>query len=126
MPLAETDRVNESPRLDVRDRFNAAKLLQTDIGAWRECNHKTCKARKSCAGGPRGTATRTGGWPTCTQEGRARLRENRSPLPWEPSETYKRETPNERDFRRAERELLKLNILLKQEGIRDENLRCDE
>jgi len=98
-------------------RFNAAKLLQTDIGAWRDCKHQTCKIRKSCAGGPRGTATRTGGWPACSEEGRARLRENKSPLPWEPSETYKRETPNERDYRRAERELLELDILMKKSGI---------
>jgi len=108
--------VNNKPHLDFRDRFNAAKLLQTDIHAWKACSFRRCKETQACVGGPRGTCTRTGGWPACTEEGRERLRENRKPLPWQESKTYKEETLNERTLRRAERDLLELNLLLKKNG----------
>ena len=45
------------------------------------------------------------------------MKENRKPLPWEPSETYTNETPGERDIRRMESELRELDILLKKSGI---------
>ncbi len=56
-------------------RFNAAKLLQTDINAWKSCAHQACREKQSCLGGTRGTCARTQGWPACTQEGKARMNE---------------------------------------------------
>ena len=98
-------------------RFNAAKLLQSDINAWRECSHTLCVFKQACLGGPRGTCRKTDGWPVCTQEGKERLSELGKRKQWQRSPTYEQETPGERRERRLKRELIKMDILLKQSGV---------
>lgn len=109
--------MNDQSRAEIRDRFNAAKLLQTDINAWLDCAYKQCGLRKTCLGGPRGTSLRTGGWPACTPEGQARLRENRKNRKWQRTALYEAETISERSLRRTENELNELDIFLKKSGI---------
>ena len=97
--------------LDNRIRFNAAKLLQTDINAWKECGYDACQSRQSCLGGPRGTCARTLGWPACTEEGKERIRESK--LKWRRSETYDKEAPSMRSMRRLNEEMEAFNLMLK-------------
>ncbi len=115
MPLVETDRVNEETRLDMRIRFNAAKLLQSDINAWMTCEFGPCRKHKACIGGPRGTCTRTGGWPACTQEGKARMAE--TTYKWRRTKTYDTETPTERSLRRLEDDMRSFDLMLKAQGV---------
>jgi len=96
-------------------RFNAAKLLQTDINAWKTCVHEQCREKQSCLGGPRGTCARTLGWPACTQEGKERMRETKGI--WQRSETYEAESERERGLRRLEEEMRDLDVMLKSQGI---------
>ncbi len=94
-------------------RFNAAKLLQSDINAWMSCTYKRCENHQACLGGARGTCTRTDGWPACTKEGSERMKEAR--VRWKRSKTYDTETSLERALRRMENDFLKLKILMKSE-----------
>ena len=96
-------------------RFNAAKLLQTDINAWKTCTYKACIKKQSCLGGARGTCKRTNGWPLCTIEGQARMKEAKTQ--WQRSKTYDNETQSERGIRRLEAELRELDIMLKTQGM---------
>ena len=95
-------------------RFNAAKLLQSDINAWMSCTYRRCEYHQTCLGGPRGTCTRTDGWPACTKEGSERMKEAR--VKWKRSKTYDTETSHERALRRMENDFLKLKILMKSKG----------
>ena len=94
--------------------FNAAKLLQTDLNAHLGCEHPRCGEKKRCLGGPRGTCRRTGGWPACTEEGVARLKETGHHPRWKRMEQYDMETPQERRRRRLETDLniAKLQIMI--------------
>lgn len=96
---------------DQHTRFNAAKLLQTDINAWLECKHALCREKQSCLGGPRGTCARTLGWPACTEEGKQRLRESK--VQWRRTERYEKEPPSERSTRRLTEEMEHFNLMLK-------------
>jgi hypothetical protein len=98
-----------------RTRFNAAKLLQSDLNAWLNCQHALCREKQSCLGGPRGTCARTLGWPACTQEGKQRLREAK--VQWRRSETYEQESEDDRALRRLEEEMRDFDIMLKTQGI---------
>jgi len=81
--------------------FNAAKILQTDINAWKTCTHKKCAEKQACLGGPRGTCRRTGGWPLCTGEARGRMADNKQ-TKWQRNAAYENETTAERALRRQE------------------------
>ncbi len=96
-------------------RFNAAKLLQSDLNAWMSCQHLSCIFNETCMGGPRGTCTRTDGWPACTEEGKERMKEAR--VKWQRSKTYGSETPQERITRRIEANLRKMDMMLKMQGL---------
>lgn len=100
---------------DIRTRFHAAKLLQTDINAWLECKHKSCRDKRSCMGGARGTCARTLGWPACTDEGKERMREAR--VKWRRNEAYEKEAPGERSMRRLTEEMEAFNLMLKARDI---------
>ena len=120
MPLVKTDRVNnetchEKSNLDMRLRFNAAKLLQTDLGAWNACEHIHCAFHQTCLGGPRGTCRRTSGWPLCTQEGKARMSEAKTK--WQRNAVYDTETQTERGLRRLESDIRQLDLMMKSQGI---------
>ena len=93
--------------------FNAARLMQNDLNAWKACSHQRCLQTQSCLGGPRGTCRRTGGWPLCTREGKQRLEETKQKGKWRRSKTYDRESPDERETRRFNREMMRLEILSK-------------
>ena len=95
---------------DIRTRFNAAKLLQTDINAWLDCKQQLCREKKSCLGGTRGTCARTLGWPACTSEGKERLREAK--VQWKRTKTYENETLSEREMRRLDDEMRAINVML--------------
>lgn len=97
--------------------FNAAKLMQSDLNAWKDCVHPRCQEKRSCLGGPRGTCRRTGGWPLCTTEGQQRLEECKLKGKWQRTTTYDRETPHERDMRRINADMFRLDALLKAEGV---------
>lgn len=56
---------------DPARRFALLKALAHFEGAWRACESRECRARKRCCGGPRGTFTRTGGYPLCRPRGQA-------------------------------------------------------
>ena len=100
---------------DIRTRFNAAKLLQTDINAWKDCSQQQCREKQSCLGGARGTCARTLGWPACTQEGMARLREAK--VQWQRTKTYEQESERDRGLRRLEEEMRDFDLMLKAQGI---------
>ncbi len=90
-------------------RFNAAKLLQTDINAWMTCSFAKCTEKQACLGGPRGTCARTDGWPLCTHEGRERMKTVPPGKKWRTNKTHARETPGERQLRRDGEALMRIN-----------------
>ncbi len=96
---------------DIRTRFNAAKLLQTDINAWLDCKQQLCRDKQSCLGGARGTCARTLGWPACTSEGKERLREAK--VQWRRTERYEKEPPSQRSMRRLTEEMEAVNLMLR-------------
>jgi hypothetical protein len=59
----------DEPRIalpaDPLARFAFLKAMAHFEGAWKTCASGECRNRKRCAGGPRGTFTRTGGAPLC-------------------------------------------------------------
>ena len=46
-------------------RFSLLKATAHFEAAWKTCASRECRERKRCTGGPRGTFTRTGGFPLC-------------------------------------------------------------
>ena len=49
----------------LQDRFTYNKAIAYFEGAVRTCPHRECKKRKTCTGGPRGTARKHNGIPFC-------------------------------------------------------------
>ncbi len=101
----------------IHARFNAAKLLQSDLNSWRVCSFVKCREKETCLGGARGTCSRSGGWPLCTKEGQERVKALRPGQKWKRSKISDTETQLERGQRRLEDDMRSLDILLKAQGV---------
>ena len=100
---------------EFQTRFNSAKVLFTDINAWRECKHGPCQEKEACLGGPRGTCNRTGGWPLCSEEGSRRLKMTGPRETWKRTEEYEKSSPvldRNRNMEQMLRDMEQLTILM--------------
>ena len=85
--------------------FSAARKIQSSLNIWVDCRHDSCRERKACTGGPRGTCAKTGGWPICTEEGRERLKIAKSRRHWLGENAPEDETQSQRNMRRLNQDI---------------------
>ena len=100
--------------------FKMSRLLQTELGAWRDCRHESCVETNLCQGGPRGTCAKTGGWPICTNEGNERFKIAKSAKIWPGEKADKTETISERKWRRFDEMMKRLTIEARLENTGNE------
>ena len=109
--MNKNDKPIPLPPADISLFYAATRLVQSELNAWVDCGFAPCRKKSRCLGGPRGTCRKTGGFPLCSEEGRARETVAGGRKVWAGEGVPEEETISERRWRRFSNDLKRWQAL---------------